>query len=62
MNYFPAENLGRDLGENWLFKGLTFSILQDEKRALISSKRSGKTTLPNMVAGITETDGSEISV
>ncbi|WP_341226803.1 ABC-F family ATP-binding cassette domain-containing protein [uncultured Arcticibacterium sp.] len=62
MNYLSAENIGRDLGEKWLFKGLTFGILQGEKVALIGSNGSGKTTLLNMVAGITETDGGEISV
>ena len=62
MNYLSAENVGRDLGENWLFKGLTFGILQGEKVALIGSNGSGKTTLLNMVAGLTETDGGEISV
>lgn len=62
MNYLSAENIGRDLGEKWLFKGLTFGILQGEKVALIGSNGSGKTTLLNMVAGLTETDGGEISI
>ncbi len=62
MNYLSAENIGRDLGERWLFKGLTFGILQGEKVALIGSNGSGKTTLLNMVAGVTETDGGEISI
>ncbi|AWW00616.1 ABC-F family ATP-binding cassette domain-containing protein [Arcticibacterium luteifluviistationis] len=62
MNYLSAENIGRDLGEKWLFKALTFGILQGEKVALIGSNGSGKTTLLDMVAGLTETDGGEISV
>ena len=62
MNYLSAEGVGRDLGERWLFKGITFGVLQGEKAALIGANGSGKTTLLNMVAGITETDGGEISI
>ncbi len=62
MNYLSAENIGRDLGERWLFKGITFGILQGEKVALIGANGSGKTTLLNIAAGITETDGGEISI
>jgi len=62
MNYLSADGIGRDLGERWLFKDLTFGILQGEKVALIGSNGSGKTTLMDMIAGITETDGGEINV
>jgi ABC transport system ATP-binding/permease protein len=62
MNYLSADGIGRDLGERWLFKDLTFGILQGEKVALIGSNGSGKTTLMNMITGITETDGGEINV
>lgn len=62
MNYLSAEGVGRDLGERWLFKGITFGVLQGEKAALIGANGSGKTTLLNMVAGITETDGGEVSI
>jgi ATP-binding cassette subfamily F protein uup len=62
MNYLSAENVGRDLGERWLFKGITFGILQGEKVALIGANGSGKTTLLNIAAGLTETDGGEITI
>ncbi len=62
MNYLSADGVGRDLGERWLFKNLTFGILQGEKVALIGSNGSGKTTLMDMIAGITETDGGEINI
>lgn len=62
MNYLSAENVGRDLGERWLFKGITFGVLQGEKVALIGANGSGKTTLLNIAAGITETDGGEITL
>ncbi|MGK0137339.1 MAG: ATP-binding cassette subfamily F protein uup [Algoriphagus sp.] len=62
MNYLSADGVGRDLGERWLFKDLTFGILQGEKVALIGSNGSGKTTLMDMITGITETDGGEINI
>ncbi|MGR3812239.1 ABC-F family ATP-binding cassette domain-containing protein [Jiulongibacter sp. NS-SX5] len=62
MNYLSAENIGRDLGERWLFKGITFGILQGEKVALIGANGSGKTTLLNIAAGLTETDGGEMTI
>ncbi len=62
MNYLSAENVGRDLGERWLFKGLTFGILQGEKVALIGANGSGKTTLLKILSGETETDGGEVNI
>ncbi len=62
MNILSAENVGRDLGERWLFKGLTFGILQGEKVALIGANGCGKSTLLKILAGSTETDGGEVSI
>lgn len=62
MNFLSAENIGRDLGERWLFKGITFGILQGEKVALIGANGSGKTSLLDIAAGLKETDGGELSV
>ncbi|SOE22631.1 ATP-binding cassette, subfamily F, uup [Spirosomataceae bacterium TFI 002] len=62
MNYLSAENIGRDLGERWLFKGLTFGVLQGEKIALIGSNGCGKSTMLDILAGKTETDGGEVSI
>lgn len=62
MNYLSAENIGKNLGERWLFKNLTFGILQGEKVALIGSNGSGKSTMINMIIGKADIDGGEISV
>lgn len=62
MNYLSAENIGRNLGERWIFKNLTFGILQGEKVALIGSNGSGKSTLLEIVAGKLETDEGVLSV
>lgn len=62
MNYLSAENIGKNLGERWLFKNLTFGILQGEKVALIGSNGSGKSTMINMIIGKADIDGGEISI
>lgn len=62
MNYLSAENIGKNLGERWLFKNLTFGILQGEKVALIGSNGSGKSSMLNMIIGKTDIDGGEISI
>lgn len=62
MNYLSAENIGRNLGERWIFRNLTFGILQGEKVALIGSNGSGKSTLLEIVAGKLETDEGVLSI
>ena len=62
MNYLSAENIGRNLGERWLFKNLTFGILQGEKVALIGSNGSGKSSLLDMLVGKIDVDAGEISI
>lgn len=62
MNYLSAENIGRNLGERWLFKNLTFGILQGERVALIGANGSGKSSLLDMITGKADIDGGEISI
>lgn len=62
MNYLSAENLGRNLGERWLFRDLTFGILQGEKVALIGSNGSGKSSLMDVLAGKVAPDEGIVSV
>lgn len=62
MNYLSAENIGRNLGERWLFKNLTFGILQGEKVALIGANGSGKSSLLDMLTGKIDVDGGSISI
>jgi ABC transport system ATP-binding/permease protein len=62
MNYLSAENLGRNLGERWLFKNLSFGILQGEKVALIGTNGCGKSSLMDVVAGLVKPDEGVLSV
>jgi len=62
MNYLSVENLGRNLGERWLFRDLTFGILQGEKVALIGSNGSGKSSLMDVLAGRVPADEGVVSV
>lgn len=62
MNYLSVENLGRNLGERWLFRDLTFGILQGEKVALIGSNGSGKSSLMDVLAGIVAPDEGIVSI
>ncbi|AFK01563.1 ABC transporter related protein [Emticicia oligotrophica DSM 17448] len=62
MNYLSAENIGKNLGERWLFKNLTFGILQGEKVALIGSNGSGKSSMLDMIIGKADVDAGEISI
>jgi ATP-binding cassette subfamily F protein uup len=61
MNYLSVENLGRNLGERWLFRDLTFGILQGEKVALIGSNGSGKSSLMDVLAGKVAADAGIVS-
>lgn len=62
MNYLSAENIGRNVGERWLFQDLTFGILQGEKVALIGANGSGKSSLLDIVGGIVNPDGGDLSI
>ncbi len=62
MNYLSVENLGRNLGERWLFRDLTFGILQGEKVALIGSNGSGKSSLMDVLAGKVPPDAGIVSI
>lgn len=62
MNYLSVDNIGRNLGERWLFKNITFGILQGEKVALIGSNGSGKSSLMDILFGKVDPDGGIVSL
>ena len=56
MIYFQAENISKSFGDKVLYDGLSFSITQGDKIALIAGNGAGKTTLMNIIAGIEPSD------
>ena len=62
MNYLSAENISRNLGERWVFKGLFFGLQKGEKVALIGKNGTGKTTLMESLMGMQTPDEGKISI
>ncbi len=62
MNYLSAENISKNFGERWLFKGLNFGISQGQRIVLVGVNGSGKTTLLNVLAGKIPPDDGSVSV
>ena len=62
MNYLSGDGIGRNLGERWLFKNLTFGVLQGEKVALIGANGCGKSSLLDVMAGKVIADQGTLSV
>ncbi len=56
INYIQARNISKAYGEKVLFRGISLSIDQGQKVALIARNGTGKTTLMNILAGLDEPD------
>ncbi|MDR4988986.1 MAG: ABC-F family ATP-binding cassette domain-containing protein [Bacteroidales bacterium] len=52
INYIQARDVSKSYGEKVLFRGISVSISQGQKVALIAPNGSGKTTLLNILAGL----------
>ncbi len=61
ISYIQAENLSKSFGDNNLFEGISFSISENQRVALIARNGTGKTTLLNILAGRESTDSGTIS-
>ena len=62
MNYLSAENISRNLGERWIFKGISFGLQRGEKVALIGKNGTGKTTLMETLVGSQRPDSGNITI
>ncbi len=62
MNYLSAENISRNLGERWIFKGISFGLQKGEKVALIGKNGTGKTTLMETLVGSQNPDSGNITI
>ena len=60
MNYLSIENISKSFGERVLFEGISFGISKDQKIAFIAKNGTGKTTLLNIIAGLTPYNPAEI--
>lgn len=56
MNIFQADQLSKSYGEKLLFDGISFSLSQGDKAALIARNGAGKTTLLKVIAGADQPD------
>jgi ABC transport system ATP-binding/permease protein len=56
VNIFQAEQISKSYSDKLLFDGISLSIFQGDKVALIAKNGSGKTTLLNIIAGIDTAD------
>lgn len=56
VNYIQAREISKAYGEKVLFQGISISIAQGQKVALIARNGTGKTTLMNILAGLDEPD------
>ena len=61
MNILQANNISKAYSEKILFEGISLSISQGQKVALIARNGTGKTTLLNILAGTDQPDEGECS-
>jgi len=59
MNFLQANNISKAYSEKILFEGISLSISQGQKVALIARNGTGKTTLLNILAGADQPDQGE---
>jgi ABC transport system ATP-binding/permease protein len=62
VNYLRAENIAKHYGDRTLFEGITLSIEEGQKIALVAKNGTGKTNLLNIIAGTDTTDGGSVVV
>ncbi len=62
MNYLRAENIAKHYGDRTLFEGITFSIEEGQKIALVAKNGTGKTNLLNIIAGADTTDAGSVVI
>ncbi|MCR5454811.1 MAG: ATP-binding cassette domain-containing protein [Bacteroidales bacterium] len=60
ITYLQVENLSKAFGDKVLFEGITFSVLKDQKTALIAKNGTGKSTLLDIIAHKTDADTGSV--
>ncbi len=58
-DYLQIENLSKYWGELVLFEGISFSVSQGQKVAMIAKNGAGKSTLMDIIAGLETPDSGK---
>ncbi|MBO4771082.1 MAG: ABC-F family ATP-binding cassette domain-containing protein [Bacteroidales bacterium] len=58
--YLQVENLSKAFGDKVLFEGISFSIMKDQKTALIAKNGTGKSTLLDIIGNKTYADSGSV--
>ena len=62
ITYLQAENLSKFWGELTLFEGISFSVSEGQKVAMIAKNGAGKSTLMDIIAGIETPDSGKLTL
>ena len=60
ITYLQVENLSKAFGDKVLFEGISFSIMKDQKTALIAKNGTGKSTLLDIIGNKTYADSGSV--
>ncbi|NLP57053.1 ABC-F family ATP-binding cassette domain-containing protein [Lutibacter sp. B1] len=60
MNYVSVENISKSYGEVELFSNISFGINKDQKIAFIAKNGAGKTSMLNIIAGVSSPDTGQV--
>ena len=60
ITYLQVENLSKSYGDHTLFHNITFSVMKDQKTALIAKNGAGKSTLLDIIGGRNSSDSGSI--
>lgn len=60
--YLQAESISKIYGEQMLFENISFTIVKDQKVALIAKNGAGKTTLMEIIAGFDTVDEGRVTL
>lgn len=61
LHYLQVENLTKSFGDNFLFKGISFSLFENQRVALIARNGAGKSTLLSIIAGNESYDEGKVT-
>ena len=60
ITYLQVENLTKSFGDHVLFENISFSVMKDQKTALIAKNGAGKSTLLNIISKKESQDSGQV--